>query len=971
MAIELEKIKPWDGQSGTGADNRGVIDRNFEKVKTELEAIDTKFSDVEDEIVQLAGEVSQLKDEKVSRDEMGINLIESGYNILQNLENSDIENSDIWGIGYFHENGSIVNSSGWRYSKDFIRAFPGIYNCIIGISGNACIIAYDAEFNFISAIKNPNTTPPISSAFDISLPENTKYIKISVNSAYPNPTSPLYAKTTEENIDTTNSVFETPSGANQKIAESKTTIINEVDEKFSKIGIDDIPTGYNILQNLENSDIENSDIWGIGYFHENGSIVNSSGWRYSKDFIKAFPGLYNCAIWLGGNACIIAYDADFNFIASIANPNTEPPISYTFNISLPENTAYIRVSTTISVENPTFPLSAKTTEENIDITNDVFETPSGVNQKIAESKTTIINEVNEKFSKFGLDVIPIGTNFVEELTNSDLTDTEIWATGFLRGDGTINTSENWLHTVKYYSIPAGGSYRLVARISGNASVLIYDENKFVISVITNPSGIVLDTQLNLPENARYIRESYQGNQEGLLSLLLTNNEEIYVNNLSTEDISTEVIPAGTNFVEELTNSNLADTEIWAPGFLTYYGSIAVIGDWFHSVKYYPIPSGGSYRILARVSGNAKVLIYDVNKFVIQVIGDDIVGGALDVDVVLHENARFIRESYQGSQEGVAGLKLINNTDILVNNQSIELTNAIGINNTSTAVSGYAVANNIITTYKLQNPAKPRIPIVSFISDDGRWGNDEWYIPILDSKNVKSSFAVVTGWFDNGDAFSRQRVKELYDLGHDIAGHTNQHRSMINLVNNYGIEELDNDLMLCKTSLMSLGIDSPMFIAPFGERSTETDRIVRRYFETDFITSIWGTSVEDGTAINLPPLDRYLINRVSFDSYPNMDLRIEYLKDAVDACVNTNGWLIFAIHPHYPEYSETHNPSGYQQRRNELIELIDYIQSLGIPILTAKEAYNIWKNPVDVGNIRLDEKYYSLGMDGTEAGTLFG
>lgn len=60
MAIELEKIKPWDGQSGTGADNRGVIDRNFEKVKTELEAIDahvnTKFDDVEEEIVQLAGE---------------------------------------------------------------------------------------------------------------------------------------------------------------------------------------------------------------------------------------------------------------------------------------------------------------------------------------------------------------------------------------------------------------------------------------------------------------------------------------------------------------------------------------------------------------------------------------------------------------------------------------------------------------------------------------------------------------------------------------------------------------------------------------------------------------------------------------------------------------------------------------------------------------------------------------------------
>lgn len=55
MAIELEKIKSWDGQSGTGADNRGVIDRNFEKVKTELEGNKA-------EIVQLAGNLKENKE---------------------------------------------------------------------------------------------------------------------------------------------------------------------------------------------------------------------------------------------------------------------------------------------------------------------------------------------------------------------------------------------------------------------------------------------------------------------------------------------------------------------------------------------------------------------------------------------------------------------------------------------------------------------------------------------------------------------------------------------------------------------------------------------------------------------------------------------------------------------------------------------------------------------------------------------
>lgn len=90
MAIELEKIKAWDGQSGTGADARGVIDRNFEKVKDELEAVDAKFSDVEDEIVQLAGETNILS-KKIVNTKVG-----SG-NLFDNIRG---------------ENDTVINESG-------------------------------------------------------------------------------------------------------------------------------------------------------------------------------------------------------------------------------------------------------------------------------------------------------------------------------------------------------------------------------------------------------------------------------------------------------------------------------------------------------------------------------------------------------------------------------------------------------------------------------------------------------------------------------------------------------------------------------------------------------------------------------------------------------------------------------------------------------------------------------------------
>ncbi len=58
MAIELEKIKAWDGQSGTGSDARVVIDTNFEKIKTELETVDTKLEETDEKIVQLAGDTT-------------------------------------------------------------------------------------------------------------------------------------------------------------------------------------------------------------------------------------------------------------------------------------------------------------------------------------------------------------------------------------------------------------------------------------------------------------------------------------------------------------------------------------------------------------------------------------------------------------------------------------------------------------------------------------------------------------------------------------------------------------------------------------------------------------------------------------------------------------------------------------------------------------------------------------------------
>lgn len=87
MAIELEKIQPWDGQSGTGADARGVIDRNFEKIETELET-------TSENLVQLAGDLSEILEngealEPIAKKVIGTNLFDKskareGFAIVNN-----------------------------------------------------------------------------------------------------------------------------------------------------------------------------------------------------------------------------------------------------------------------------------------------------------------------------------------------------------------------------------------------------------------------------------------------------------------------------------------------------------------------------------------------------------------------------------------------------------------------------------------------------------------------------------------------------------------------------------------------------------------------------------------------------------------------------------------------------------------------------------------------------------------------
>src|SRR5699024_10356386 len=75
--------------------------------------------------------------------------------------------------------------------------------------------------------------------------------------------------------------------------------------------------------------------------------------------------------------------------------------------------------------------------------------------------------------------------------------------------------------------------------------------------------------------------------------------------------------------------------------------------------------------------------------------------------------------------------------------SINLTSSIKSNDVKNAVNGFGIASGILSSLASSVKTRSKFPIVTFISDDIHIENFNWYVPILDSNGIKSTFAFIT------------------------------------------------------------------------------------------------------------------------------------------------------------------------------------------------------------------------------------
>lgn len=604
--------------------------------------------------------------------------------------------------------------------------------------------------------------------------------------------------------------------------------------------------------------------------------------------------------------------------------------------------------------------------------------PDGV---VEEGNTQAVSggEVYDKVplkGSVGIYTISIGQNLISEYTPASVTDTSLWVSGYYhKTTGLPIDGSTGYRSLKLIKVKGGVNYDYNFRLRGDSGVCFYDEDlNFVQAISTNSTtSTAVSGNITLDNSIAYMGLTFYGGvitifdhyfkptseyEEYTSDVFITNDTTglNIIKDITNQEIeenlnyrAVEDTPIGTNFIQELVDSDINDKAIWSVGFLKDTGNIGIDTAWRYSVNYQRLRPG-RYDYLQYFRGNAKMLIYDLNYNITQVFSNS-VGELVTGSFVVTEDS-YIRISFIPSVSEPSRI-----SNIYVKNTEVLKTRIITEENYKSYLQdgNMVIRDTFLNTYS----AKKKTPVVTFISDDGHIRDTEWYLPLLYEYGVRSTLAISKHWVEAAESgldpnrLNRQQIIDLHKEGNDIANHTVNHYYL----NQRTEEEIEYEIMKNKLYLEDLISDEvPMFVSPFGIRNPTIDKILSKYHDANFIS---GHGVRNQT-----PINNYFINRVSCDTRDNNVLLWESdLLPALNSCLANSEWLVFTTHPGYSTYAPG-NPV-YMEKRNELRQIIEFCQTNDIQIMTARRAYDYWKNHVNIGVRGADENYYQLGMDMTE------
>ena len=208
-------------------------------------------------------------------------------------------------------------------------------------------------------------------------------------------------------------------------------------------------------------------------------------------------------------------------------------------------------------------------------------------------------------------------------------------------------------------------------------------------------------------------------------------------------------------------------------------------------------------------------------------------------------------------------------------------------------------------------------MITLTFDDGWRSAKDEALPLLDSKNLKASFYIITDCLKENSfpAYIKKfDVLELYESGYEIGSHTKSHPHLSKLTQ----EKIIDEVVDSKSVLLSLGITSQTFVYPYGDfNQTVTKEVMKAGF-------IGARTVQRG--FNDQHTNPYLLKCQAVYRWTPFFL----IKHWINKAEKKNLWLILMFHQIDTTYG------FYGTTPKMLKKIADYLSSKKIQTITMLE-----------------------------------
>ena len=201
-------------------------------------------------------------------------------------------------------------------------------------------------------------------------------------------------------------------------------------------------------------------------------------------------------------------------------------------------------------------------------------------------------------------------------------------------------------------------------------------------------------------------------------------------------------------------------------------------------------------------------------------------------------------------------------------------------------------------------------------------------PELKNRNMVATTYIISNYLDGGGITSAQ-LKILYDNGWDIGNHTQTHANLTTLTQ----AQIETEITNCKVVLDGLGMTraSKHVAYPYGGYNVTVG---------DAMTSCGAKTGRGGGTTSLSNIYEdenwpYRLNWTGPGTTPAVT------KDRIDKAINQNATAFLVYH----ELSASLTVD--KTSISDFIEVLDYIESLGLQTLTIDEYYRLYSGPITV------------------------